>query len=421
MPGPASLRIRASALYDATGAFAGAPAEIGIQAGRIFFVSRPTSAPPGFGEEVLDLTRGTVLPGFVDVHAHFTFGTGDRAYETVMAEDSDELMVNRGRTNLATHLAAGVTTARDCGARSNTAFELRKIAAGTDVISPRLLVSGPPLTRPRGHFWYCGGEAGGVDGVEARASELIAAGADFLKIMASGGGTVGTDQAESSFSVAELEALVGVARSHGLLTAAHCLSAASVDAAVRAGVDQLEHINFIRPDGSRRMDDRTAERIVSSGVFVSPTIQTGYRLLQQLRTAAKPDPPASAQMAALEYKLESKLSFVSRLHEMGAKIVLGTDAIGAMGDYGLGLSLLVQAGLSTTAALDAGTRLAAEAIGLGDDVGTVSPGRFADLVVVDGDPILDINATTQILLVMREGRIVWQAPDTVRLGGSPPK
>jgi imidazolonepropionase-like amidohydrolase len=411
------LRIRTPALIDGTGAFTGSPAEIVISQGRILSVSQPGSAPVAAGEQVVEVRRGTLLPGLIDVHAHFTFGTGSRTYEAVMAEDSDELMVSRGTTNLATHLEAGVTTARDCGARGTTAIELRRIAMGADFPGPRLLVSGPPLTTPRGHFWFCGGEARGVEGVAARVRELIASGIDFLKIMASGGGTVGTDQAESSFTDEELATAVRIAHADGLLVAAHCLSASSVATALRAGVDQLEHINFIQADGSRRMDERIAEQIIAAGVYVSPTIQTGYRRLEELRSRPGVDQSMAHEVGVLESKLQSKLSFVSRLHALGAKIVMGTDAIPSMGDYALGMKLLVDAGMSASDAIDSATRSAAEAIGLGDELGTVTPGKSADLIVVDGDPLSQITSIDRILLVVREGRIVHRAQGTAQVEG----
>ena len=404
------LRVRAAALVDGTGAFAGAPADIAIDNGRIVSVSRPGTTPLVQGEDLLEVQRGTILPGLVDVHAHFTLGTGSRTYEAVMVEDSDELMVTRGVTNLATHLKSGVTTARDCGARGNTALELRRIANAESFPGPRLLVSGPPLTKPHGHFWFCGGEADGVAGVEARVRELIDSGVDFLKIMASGGGTVGTDSTESSFSVEELTAAVSTAHSSGLLVAAHCLSASSVETALRAGVDQLEHLNFIQTDGSRRMDDRIAEQVTAAGVYLSPTIQTGYRRMEELRAMRRLESAEAAELGGLEGKLESKLSFISRLHALGGKIVMGTDAIPVMGDYALGLELLVRAGMPPSAVIDSATRLAAHAIGLGGEVGTVSPGRSADLVVVDGDPLRDISSAAAVLMVIRNGRIVHQAP-----------
>jgi len=157
------------------------------------------------------------------------------------------------------------------------------------------------------------------------------------------------------------------------------------------------------------MDDRIAEKVTAAGVYLSPTIQTGYRRMEELRAKSRLEPSEKAELAGLEGKLESKLSFITRLHALGAKIVLGTDAIPTMGDYALGLELLVRAGMSPSAAIDSATRLAAEAIGLGDEVGTVSAGKSADLLVVDGDPLGDITRAGAVSMVVRQGRIVHRA------------
>ena len=121
------------------------------------------------------------------------------------------------------------------------------------------------------------------------------------------------------------------------------------------------------------------------------------------------DSAAANELAGLEVKLESKLSFITRLHALGAKIVMGTDAIPMMGDYVLGLELLVRAGMSPSAAIDSATRLAAEAIGLGAEVGTIEPGKSADLIVVDGNPLRNISDAGAVLTVMRQGRVVHNA------------
>src|SRR5207237_8381350 len=181
----------------------------------------------------------TLLPGLIDVHAHLTFGTGGRSYEQVMREDSDDLMLVRAVRNCQLHLEAGVTTIRDCGARNRTTLSLRDAAALGLFPSPRLLVSGPPLTITGGHFWWCNGEADGVEGVQRQARWLLKQGVDFLKIMASGGGTVGTNQAGASYTVHEIAAAVREAHHVGKLTTAHCLAAESLANAVHAGIDQV--------------------------------------------------------------------------------------------------------------------------------------------------------------------------------------
>jgi imidazolonepropionase-like amidohydrolase len=315
-------------------------------------------------------------------------------------------MLVRAVRNCQLHLAAGVTTIRDCGARNRTTLSLRDAAAMDLFPSPKLLVSGPPLTMTGGHFWWCNGEADGVDGVRHQARLLLKQGVDFLKIMASGGGTLGTNSARASYSAEEIGAAVHEAHHVGKLTTAHCLATEGLDHAVEAGIDQVEHINFIDPDGARRFDRRIAERIVEQGIYVSPTIQTGYRQLERLQARTDLTAREQAQVDDTRYKLETKLDFVRRFHEMGAQIVAGTDAIQQFGDYAIGLELLGRAGLKPMAVLHAATRVAAEAIGLRDAVGTLEAGKEADLIVVRGDPSRDLRCAAEVVLVVRAGRIV---------------
>jgi imidazolonepropionase-like amidohydrolase len=401
-------RISAGRLVDGRG---GPPIQDGaiLVDGNTFVGVGPAAQvtpPPGEPVRELSFPEGTLMPGLIDIHAHLTFGTPGRSYEEVMSEDSDDLMLVRAVRNCQTHLKAGVTTIRDCGARNRTTLSLREAAAHGLFPSPRLLVSGPPITRTKGHFWWCNGEADGVDGVREQARKLLEVGVDFLKIMASGGGTKGTDQSRASYAADEIAAAVHEAHHVGKLTTAHCLSADSVANAVAGGIDQVEHINFIRPDGSRAFDLSVAERIVEQGIYVSPTIQTGYRQIERLRDKTAKSSAEQVQLADLEYKLETKLSFVNRFRELGARIVMGTDAIATFGDYTIGLELLTRAGLSPMEVIQAATSVAAEAIGLGSTIGTLEPGKEADVIVVNGDPTVDIRATSSVALVMRAGQVI---------------
>ena len=292
------------------------------------------------------------------------FGTGPRTYEDVIAHDSDELMLLRGARNAYLHLRAGVTTFRDCGARNNVTFALREAADAGLFLSPRLHVCGRPLTITGGHFWWCNEEADGVDGVRAATRRLLKEGADFIKIMASGGGTRGTDASRASYTVEEMAAAVAEAHQVGKKTTAHCLAAESIGRAVDAGLDQIEHFNFIHPDGSRVFDDAVAEQILERGIVLSPTIQTGYRQIERLQEqGAALTPHERQQLDGNRYKIETKLDFVRRFHELGAPIVAGTDAIQQFGDYAIGLELLHRAGLSPMEVIVAATSGAAQAIG----------------------------------------------------------
>lgn len=402
------IRIRAGRLIDGRGGPPISDGAVLIEGTKIAAVgpAAQVAAPTGAPGEEFHFPEGTVLPGLIDVHAHLTFGTGGRSYEEVMREDSDDIMLVRAVRNCQIHLKAGVTTIRDCGSRNRTALSLRDAANLGLFPSPRLLVSGPPITVTGGHFWWCNGEADGVEGVQRQARRLLKEGVDFLKIMASGGGTRGTNQARASYTPEEIAAAVREAHIAGKPTTAHCLAAESIANAVAAGIDQVEHINFIHPDGSRRFDLAVAEQIVARGIYVSPTIQTGYRQIERLRASSDRTARERQQLSDLEYKLETKLSFVSRFRELGAKIVAGTDAIAQFGDYAIGLELLVQAGLTPMEAILAATKVAAEAIGLGKLVGTLEVGKEADVIVVSGDPLGDIRRLGSVALVVRAGEVI---------------
>src|SRR5579862_2679931 len=236
----------------------------------------------------LRFANATILPGLIDCHAHLTFALAGRSYEDFMQDETDDMMLTRGVENSSAHLAAGVTTVRDCGARNNVGQRLRDMAPKDGLDAPRILVCGAPITRTRGHFWFCNGEADGREAVRRRARTLLDENVDFLKVMASGGGTAGTDSSRAAFGVEEISAAVEEAHRVGKRVVAHCLAAESVDVALDAGVDSIEHINFIHPDGTRRMSDAVARRIVDQGVVVTPTLQTGFRRLESLRSSADP-------------------------------------------------------------------------------------------------------------------------------------
>jgi imidazolonepropionase-like amidohydrolase len=398
---------RADTLIDGSGGEPRQNVEIVVEDGRIREIAPAGLTPRPPDARVYERPGATVLPGLIDVHLHLMFGTGPRSYEDVIDHDSDDLMLLRGARNAYLHLRAGVTTCRDCGARNHVAFALRAAANAGFFLSPRLHVSGRPLTITGGHFWWCNEEADGVDGVRIATRRLLKEGVDFIKIMASGGGTRGTDASRASYTVEEMAAAVAEAHQVGRKTTAHCLAAESVGRAVDAGLDQIEHFNFMHPDGSRVFDDAVAERILERGIVLSPTIQTGYRQIERLQEkGAALTPRERTRLDGNLYKLDSKLEFIRRFHEMGAPIVAGTDAIQEFGDYAIGLELLNRAGLSPMDVVVAATSGAAKAMGVADEVGALRLGMAADIVYLDGNPLADIRAFGRVLGVVRGGRLV---------------
>lgn len=398
---------RADTLIDGSGGEPRRNVEVVVEDGRIREVAPAGLTPRPADARIYERPGATVLPGLIDVHLHLMFGTGPRSYEDVIDHDSDDLMLLRGARNAYLHLRAGVTTCRDCGARNRVAFALREAANAGIFLSPRLHVSGRPLTITGGHFWWCNEEADGVDGVRVATRQLLKEGADFIKIMASGGGTRGTDASRASYSVAEMAAAVAEAHQAGKKMTAHCLAAESVGRAVDAGLDQIEHFNFMHPDGSRVFDDAVAAKILERGIVLSPTIQTGYRQIERLQEKGEAlTERERKQLDGNLYKLETKLEFIRRFHEMGAPIVAGTDAIQEFGDYAIGLELLHRAGLSPMDVVVAATSGAARAMGVAEEAGTIRPGMAADLVFLDGDPLADIQAFGRVLGVVLGGRSV---------------
>jgi imidazolonepropionase-like amidohydrolase len=396
---------RADKLIDGSGADPQYDVEIHVEDGVLQAVAPAGALPYPADAVVYDNPGATVLPGFIDGHVHLMFGTGPRTYDDVVTHDSDAIMLLRAVRNAALHLRAGVTTMRDAGARNRVAFDFRDGVTAGLMRSPRLLLCGRPLTITGGHFWWCHGEADGVDGVRTAARRLLKEGADFIKIMASGGAA--HDSWCSSYTVAELEAAVIAAHEVGKKTMAHCLGADSIARAVDAGLDQIEHLNFLHRDGSRVFDERVAERIVARDIVVSPTIQTTYRELEELEARGEDLTAAERQLRdGYRYKIETKLDFVSRFHRLGAQIVAGTDAIQRFGDFALGLELLHRAGLSPMEAIVAATSLAARAIGMEESVGTLKPGLAADFIYLDGDPLTDLGALSRVDAVVLGGDLV---------------
>ncbi len=415
---PSTTVIRARTLIDGTGAPPLEHPVVVVEDGKIAAVGQQGKAqtPQRPGVRELAFPEGHLLPGLIDVHTHLMFGTvgqhgyWDGPYESVIERDTDEIMLLRAAHNTHVHLSAGVTTLRDCGARNRITFDLREGARQGLVTAPRLLLSGRPVTITGGHFFWCNGEADGEDGVRDAVRQLVKEGSDFIKIMASGGGTAITDNRKHSYGVGELRAIVEEAHVHGKLTTAHCLATQSMINALDAGVDMMEHGGFIEPDGSYVFRPEVAERIAQQGMYVSPTVQTGFRGREALReqaSSAPLNPVERLRLDALEAKCESQVEFLGRLwSEWDVKIVAGTDAIQTFGDYCLGLELQSQAGMSNMEVIVSATSGAARAIGMDDRVGTVKAGKAADLIVVERDPLEDISALRSLSMVMRDGRVI---------------
>lgn len=367
-------------------------------------------APPE--TEVIDLGSACLTPGLIDGHTHLSL-TGDGRSYVEMFSDADEMMVFTGAANMVRHLRAGITTIREHGARNRVGFTLKEGLERGYLAGPRLLVSGRPITCTGGHFHMCNEIADGEEELRKSVRRLVHEGADYIKIMASGGGTVGTLPGLASYTAHELGAAVDEARRFERLTAAHCRARDSMLNAVRAGIDLMEHAEFLGPDNALQFDPKVAEMMAESGIFISPTLQAWTRYpaiveLRERRDGGDATPEEEAELERLETRAEKRLEVMRRMLDycLVERIVTGTDS--GVNDLAFGhldydLQLLVEVGFTPGEALQAATRISAEAIGLGQELGTIEPGKVADLVAFDGDPTDDVSAFSRVVAVFRGG------------------
>ncbi|MFH1570735.1 MAG: amidohydrolase family protein [Gemmatimonadota bacterium] len=418
MPAPAThLILRADRLFDGLGTTVRKSQAVLVEADRIKAVGPVAEiqrqAPPGTGS--VDLGDACLTPGLIDTHTHVTLAADGRSYVELFGQ-TDEIMVLAGARNLRRHLEAGITTLRDNGARNDTAFTLKEGLRRGYVTGSRLLASGRSITCTEGHFHYCNEVADGELELRRSVRRLVHQGADFIKVMASGGGTAGTLPGRASYSLDELRALVAEARHFGLLTAAHCRARESMALAVEAGIDLLEHAEFLEPDYQMRFDPDLARRLLERGTWINPTLQarTGYpRLAQLLARAAAGTLTGDEEqaLARMQAQAEKPLDTVRRLLDAGLKeqLLPGTDCgVGNLefGHLDYDLILLVRAGLTPGEALRAATGLSARAIGWADRLGTLEPGKLADLAAFAGDPTADLAALGRVVAVYQGGRRV---------------
>lgn len=385
-----------------------ASARFGLRAGRAFDGERPvgpcvvevdgtriaavhTDRRPPAGLEVVDLgADATVLPGLIDTHMHLGLDASTAAVEHV-SEATDDELTTQMRAAARRALTAGITTVRDLGDRRYLSLPLREELAADPRSGPRLLAAGPPITTPKGHCWFLGGEVSGTDGLRRAVAEHAERGVDVVKVMATGGElTAGTSSGAPQFDVGELRVLVAEAHRRGLPVAAHAHGAPGIANAVAAGVDTVEHCSFLTDRGVEPDEDVIAA-LAASDVVASLTL------------GVVPGLPVSPRVAANLPKLTALLRLIVG---SGATFVLGSDAGIAVAKPHDMVPYAVAHLAEATGAVDAlaaVTSRAAWACGVGDSAGRLAPGYEADLLAVRGDPVADIHALLDVVAVYRAG------------------
>jgi imidazolonepropionase-like amidohydrolase len=352
---------------------------------------------------VVDLPNATVLPGLIDAHTHITFNPSF-GYETLGISIPREALV--GAHNARVTLEAGITTVRNVGARGYADVALRDAINAGDVPGPRMIVSGPALSITGGHcdndllpFEYhasSDGAADGIEGVQHKTREIIKYGADVIKICATGGVlSKGDDPNASQYTLEEMKAIVADAHRLGRKVAAHAHGAQGVQWASEAGVDSIEHGHL--------MNDAAIATLKKNGTYLVPTL---YLVDWHKEHAAQAHLP--------EYTIK-KMQMVSEVGQnnakkaiaAGVKIGMGTDA--AVYPHGLNaheLGVYVRLGMTPLQAIQTATINDADLLGWTDRIGTLEPGKYADIIAVDSDPLKDVTTLETVKFVMKGGEVI---------------
>lgn len=374
------------------------PAREGIRFRGERIAALGSDVEPEAGDEVLALDGATALPGLIDAHVHLTLDPEIRTPEEqlrVLPETAEQAMAARARAMV----EAGITTARDLGGGSFRELALRDRIARFETAGPRLLCAGQPVTSPRGHCWFWGGEANGAEEARGVVRRQVERGADLIKVMATGGVlTAGTKPSDAQFEQHELDAIVSEARANGRHVAAHCHGTSGIERAARAGARTIEHCSFASElgFGSAPHPDLVA-LIARAGSWISPTVNTGFaRFFGEDGSPGK----FAARMGEA----------YTALRRAGVPFIASTDAgIPNVAHHRLPEALAVfarLAGLRPVEALRAATSECARALGLEGVTGELRAGLAADVLVVDGNPLEDLSALLRPILVVARGRIV---------------
>lgn len=406
--------IKAARIFDGSGAAAVTGQAVLLNAGKIAAIGSASelTAPDGSNLTVKDYGDSTILPGLVDGHTHM-MAPGDGTHGDITGAEQDDVLLMRALQNARTFLHAGVTTARENGAKNKVGFSLKEgINMGLSE-GPEMVVSGRPITITGGHFWYCGSEADGVDGVRAEVRKLVKEGADFIKIMATGGSTWSSNPLLPSYTVEEMTVIVDEAHRFGKLTAAHCASMQGIKNALDAGVDMIIHCVFEDETGMYEFNEPLAEQLAAAKAWVNPTlhvVQAGIDLTERIGyDRGWLTKEEQAGIDSSKRSLETRVESVNRLVKMGVRMIAGSDSPwGAYppGEFVKEMIALRNAGLTNSEALVTGLSHAAESIAVGDQAGTLAVNRPGDVLVVGGDPTTDLNALWDIKDVYKAGNRV---------------
>ena len=383
-----------------------------IRGDRIVRIEAQVAAPPRTNQTVIhNLAEFTCLPGLINTHVHFDGNPEDSVDYSVYARRTPEETLQLILANARTTLLTGFTTVRHMGAWfPDAVYRARELIESGQSPGPRIRTAGPYLTIPGGGgdltFPELPAEAIPAESQQgiattpeefaARAEDAITAGADFLKVIASGAVfSVGTAPGAPEMTRADIEAVVAVAKRHGKKVTAHVHSDQSGQDAIQAGVDSLEHASLLK--------EHTIDLAAARGVAFSMDVYNGT----YTDTVGREQGYPKIFLQRNTYTTEAQRVVFEKAYQKGVTLLYGTDAAVLPHDMGgWQFAIMIERGMRPMDAIRSATSVAAQHMGLSDDVGAITPGRIADLVAVRGDPLADAKILRDVAVVMQAGVIV---------------
>lgn len=365
-----------------------------VEGALIAAVVEEGAAPPG---PVLRLDGLTLLPGLINAHVHLCLGAEpdpvSRLREEPLALTAVKAAIRAQQT-----VQAGVTTVRDLGGREYAEFAVRRVVNEGLIPGPRILAAGRGICMTGGHGWWFGREADGPDEVRKAVREQLKAGADVIKIFATGGVmTPGVEPGSAQLTLDEIRAAIEEAGKAGRRVAAHAQGSQGISHCVEAGITSVEHGIFLT--------EELVARMKRDGVALVPTLIAAHQIAVQGVAAGIPEFMVKKSQAVSAAHVAS-FQMAARA---GVPIAAGTDAGTPLNPHGSlvpELELMVKHGMTPLDAIRSATAVAATVLGLGSQVGQVAAGFVADLIAVSGNPAERIQALADVRLVIANGRTI---------------
>lgn len=401
--------IHAGQLLDKPGSAPRGPSTIVIRDGKIAEVLAGFQVGPA-GATVIDLKDRFVLPGLIDSHVHLDSDAGGNAALIESITDSPARAAYRAAGNAKKTLMAGFTTVRNLGDGSGATLALRDAVAAGELPGPRIIDAGRSISTTSGHMdatlsvsedlHSAINQDNLCDGVESCRQAIrkqIRRGVDVIKIATTGGvnSRIGAGLGRQLFDD-EVKALVDTAHLYGKKVAVHAHGDDGVNAALAAGADSIEH--------GTMLTDESIKLFKSSGAYYVPTLSTVNGYIERL--AANPAAYPPDVLAKVQWRIGVTGKSLAKAYPAGVKIAFGTDAgVSKHGRNADEFELMVKHGMPASAAIQAATMNAATLLGVDKEVGSLEPGKAADMIAVAGDPVADVTLLKSVKFVMKDGRV----------------